>query len=230
MRVATALAAGMALALLGVGLALLPMLYPTFTKLLSQRYSLVAQSGLSAEHILATAEQVRAFVADGDIDQLPVTVDGRPGFDAAAVSHLRDVRRVLAGARTFTGVLAALVAVWLGVLIARRRVSAISDALFAGAGWCVLLVALAAAAGTTDFEALFTWFHGLFFSAGTWEFPTDSLLIEVFPEGFWIAAGLTWAALVSLGAVAMGVAGWLVRGANAVSFDARTKGFRADGA
>ena len=55
-----------------------------------------------------------------------------------------------------------------------------------------------------NFERFFAWFHGLFFSAGTWEFPADSLLIEVFPEGFWVAAGSTWGALVMLGGVASG--------------------------
>jgi integral membrane protein (TIGR01906 family) len=229
-RVVEALVAGMALALLVVGLALYPMLHPAFTNLVSQRYSLVAQSGLPAARVLSTAEQVRAFVADDGVDRLPATVDGRPGFDAPAVSHLRDVRRALAGAHTFTGVLAALVAVWLGVLIARRRFSAISDALISGAGLCMLLVAVAALAGVTDFEALFTWFHGLFFSAGTWEFPAESLLIEVFPEGFWMAAGLTWAGIVLLGGAVLGVSGWLVRGASTAVLGDGTKGRRVNGA
>ena len=212
MRVARALAAGLVLALFVVGLALYPMLHPTFTKLLSQRYSLVADTGLSNKRVLQVAERVRDFVADDDREPLPTTVDGRPGFDAAATSHLRDVHQVLGGARVATGLLAALVVVGMGVLIARRRFAAISDAMLAGGAVCMLLVALAALAGTMNFESFFGWFHGLFFSAGTWEFPADSLLIEVFPDGFWMAAGLTWGALVLLGGAVLGVAGWLVRG------------------
>ena len=212
MRALSAFAAGLGLALLVVGVALYPMMHPTFTKLLSQRYSLVAQSGLSQPRILSIAEQVREFVVDGDMNSLPATVDGRQGFDAGAVSHLRDVRRVLDGARLVTGVLAALMAVWLGTEIVRRRFSAIAEGLFVGAGVSVLLVVLAVMAGSVSFDAFFAWFHGLFFSAGTWQFAENSLLIEVFPEGFWIASGVIWGLEVIVGAVIFGVAGWLVRG------------------
>jgi uncharacterized membrane protein len=131
---------------------------------------------------------------------------------------------VLVGARTLRGVLAALMVVWLGVETARKRLTTISWALMAGAGFCLLFVVLGALAGTVNFDALFTWFHGLFFSAGTWEFPYDSLLIQLFPEGFWIAAGATWAGLVASVGVLMGVAGWLVRGAEMHASAARANG------
>jgi integral membrane protein (TIGR01906 family) len=212
LRALTALVTGLALALMVVGLALIPLLHPTFTKLLVDRYSETAQAGLTQAQMQHNGELVREFVADGDLDTLPATVEGRAGFDAAAVSHLRDVRGVLSAARVVTGLLAAFAVVWLGVALARRELAAISWALLAGAGFCLLLVVLAALAGTLNFDSLFTWFHGLFFSAGTWEFAYDSLLIELFPEGFWIAAGITWAALVVLGGGLLGVAGWLVRG------------------
>ena len=73
------------------------------------------------------------------------------------------------------------------------------------------LCRLGRSAGLVNFDALFTWFHGLFFAAGTWEFPADSLLIELFPDGFWVAAGVTWAALVASGGLVLAVAGWFVR-------------------
>lgn len=212
MRRLAAIIAGIALALLVVGISLYPMLHPTFTRILAERNSQFAQIGLPRVEVLRLAEQVREFVADGDVDSLPARVGSRAAFDEAAVSHLRDVRHVLAGARAFTGVLAAVMAVWLGVLIARRRFREISSAMMAAGVTCVAIVLLAAAAGTLDFEALFTWFHGLFFASGTWTFPADSLLIELFPEGFWATAGATWAGLVLLGGALLGVGGWLLRG------------------
>lgn len=217
MRSATTIVAGLALALLVVGLALLPLLHPKVTQLLAQRYSRVAESGLSQERVLHTAERVRHFVADGDSAILPATVDGRPGFDAASISHLRDVRAVIDRARVFTGVLAALVAVWLGVQISRRRFERISAALLWGAGLCIGIVLAGMLAGLVDFGSLFTWFHGLFFSAGTWSFSADSLIIEVFPGEFWIAAGVSWGLLVGIGGALLGVAGWLTRGVSARS-------------
>ena len=74
-----------------------------------------------------------------------------------------------------------------------------------------VIVVLGAVAGLLNFDALFTWFHGLFFAAGTWEFPADSLLIEVFPEPFWSTAAAVWAGLVLLGAGILAVAGGFVR-------------------
>jgi len=207
-----------------VGVALIPMLHPTFTKLLVQRYSETSQAGLTQAQMLHYAEQVREFVADGDINSLPATVGTRSGFDQAAVSHLRDVRGVLSGARTFTGILAALVVVWLGVETARKRFHTIAWALMAAAGFCLLFVVLGAVAGTMNFDELFRWFHGLFFSAGTWEFPYDSLLIQLFPEGFWIAAGVTWATIVALVGVLLGVGGLMIRHAELHASSAKANG------
>ena len=48
-----------------------------------------------------------------------------------------------------------------------------------------------------NFEGAFTVFHGLFFAPGTWEFPSNSLLIEVFPAGFWVSAGALWGGFLS---------------------------------
>jgi len=46
----------------------------------------------------------------------------------------------------------------------------------------IVLVVVAVLAATSNFDAFFTAFHGLFFKAGTWTFDADSLLIETFPE------------------------------------------------
>ena len=211
MRTLSSVVVGLALSVLVVGLTLYPMTHATLTRILVDRFDDAQQIGLTSRQIRATAEQVRQFVTDTEVPALPATVAGRSGYDAAAVAHLLDVRRVISGARTLTGVLAALVAVWLGVVIARSRFDYIPPALFVGAGCCVAIVVLGGLAGTLDFDALFTWFHGLFFAAGTWQFPADSLLIEVFPEQFWSSAALVWASLILLGGGVLAVAGVLVR-------------------
>jgi uncharacterized membrane protein len=77
-------------------------------------------------------------------------------------------------------------------------------------GFLVAVVALALLAAFTDFEWLFTKFHGLFFTSGTWTFPADSMLIRLFPEPFWVASGAAWATLVLLAAALLwGVQRWL---------------------
>lgn len=203
MRSVSTWVVGLALALVVVGTAVLALTAPGFTRALAERFSLAAEAGLSPERMLEVAEQVRAFVVTSNADSLPATVDGRSGFDGSAVSHLIDVRRVLNAARLFTGLLTALVTIWIALELARKRPERIADALRAGAILAVVFVALAALAAVLDFERFFTAFHGLFFRSGTWTFAFDSLLIQTFPEPFWATCGAAWAVLTVLGAGAL---------------------------
>lgn len=209
---ARAVLAGAVLALLVVGVALLPALHPMATRLLAQRFSAGAEPGLSSARTLQLAEQVRGFVVDGSPDALPPRGEGRPGFGPSETSHLRDVRKVLWDARLLVGVLGAVAAVWLGVLIARRRLAEVSAALLWGCGFTLAGVAVAAAAATADFSATFALFHRAFFAEGTWAFPSGTLLIQIFPAGFWAAMGALWGGFAVCLGIALGVAGWLVRG------------------
>lgn len=205
--------AGLALAVLALGIAVLPLQSPVFTRVLSARTSLAREAGLSSTRMSQVAEQVRAFVIAG-VGELPAQVDGRPGFDEAAVSHLVDVRGVLFGARTATGLLAGALTVWMGVAVFTRRTAAIAAALRVGAALAVGLVVVAGVFAATSFDAFFSAFHGLFFASGTWTFPADSLLIETFPEPFWTWAAVGWAVCVmAVAGVYVGLGGWLGRSA-----------------
>ena len=86
----------------------------------------------------------------------------------------------------------------------------------------VVAVGVAVVAAVTSFDAFFTAFHGLFFAAGTWTFPADSLLIRLFPEPFWEASGAAWAALVLAGAGLLALAARLLRTAAARVHASRT--------
>lgn len=210
-RILTSALAGLLLALLVVGAALLPTLHPALTAALVERYASPQEASLSPARMLVVAESVRGFVVNGRPDSLPARVDGRPGFDDGAVSHLRDVRDVLFRARVFLGVLLVLAAVWLGRLFAARRFAELSTAMMWGCGFTLGVATAAGVAATADFSSTFAVFHSLFFSAGTWTFAEGTLLIQLFPAEYWSAMGAIWGGLaVVLGAV-LGVAGWLLR-------------------
>lgn len=49
-----------------------------------------------------------------------------------------------------------------------------------------------------DFDGFFAALHALFFAEGSWTFPADSLLIEMYPESFWIGMGIVWLGISSL--------------------------------
>lgn len=203
-RIAVGLS-GLGLAILALGVAVLVLTHPWYTQTLSARYSLSTEAGLSSAQAQSIAEDVRAFVVEGR-GTLPEAIDGRPAFDASAVSHLTDVRDVFAGARLATWVLlAALLLVGAAAWSSGRR-DAVSSALKIGAWSIVASVTLAGLVAVVDFDVFFSAFHSLFFAAGTWTFPYDSLLIQLFPERFWVVSGVSWGALV--GAIALGY--WLL--------------------
>ncbi|MGV8084028.1 MAG: DUF1461 domain-containing protein [Coriobacteriia bacterium] len=196
---------GLCLAFVVIVLALQPVLTPQAVRALASRYSSPIGTGLSQERLLSAAEEVRAFTIDGSIDTLPETVDGRPGFDSAMVSHLRDVRVLIADVRFAAGIVAILVAAWLAVQGLRARPGLVAFAFAVAASLCVAVIAVAAVGALTDFDTFFRAFHRVFFPGGNWSFPSGSLLIEIFPETFWAAAGAVWAGLVIIGSAVLAV-------------------------
>jgi integral membrane protein (TIGR01906 family) len=68
---------------------------------------------------------------------------------------------------------------------------------------------LTAAAFTIAFDATFTFFHGLFFAAGTWTFdPAKDRLVLLYPESFWILAALLFClALASISLISFRLSG-----------------------
>jgi integral membrane protein (TIGR01906 family) len=194
-------------ATLAVGSSVAALTTPVFTSALTQALGVPASSGLSAADVVSLSGQVRAMVADAEYEPLPATWRGAPAFDRPAVSHLLDVRAVIAKLRLATGVAALLLAVYVAACIALRRLQRLRAGMHAGAVALVVVVAAGVVAAVSDFEALFAWFHSLFFRGGTWTFPAESMLIRIFPEPFWIASGAALAALVLLCAGILWLAG-----------------------
>jgi len=207
-----ATAAATALSLVALGLPLLLLMTPPYTAVLVVRVDAPALADLDVEETQAVAEQVRAFVGGARGATLPETLhDGRPAFDAKAVAHLDDVRKVLHAARLATLLAAIAAGTWALWAYRRGHVRALASSLTTAAWIVVGVVALAALVALTDFDWFFTAFHGLFFEAGTWQFPADALLIRLFPEPFWAASGASWGGLALAGAAVLGVLGRSMR-------------------
>lgn len=206
-RAARHLEAGLAalvIVLVVVGGSVAVLTTPPYVRLLVRAVNSAELTGLGEQATLEVAEGVRRFVVDPGAPALPSTIDGTPAFDDAAVEHLVDVRDVMVPARWLTLSLLVLVAAW--VTLRRRTPSGRRTLAHASAAAATIMLggaALAVAAGALDFNALFAWFHSLFFAEGTWVFPYEALLIRVFPLPFWIAAGATWGALVLMSAGAL---------------------------
>jgi integral membrane protein (TIGR01906 family) len=209
---AISVAAGAVLALVALGMPLLLLLHPLYTSALIVRVGAPALADLRVEEARTSAEEVRAFVAGSPDVTLPATLnDGRPAFDESAVSHLDDVRVVLGGARVVTLAAVLAAAVWVVWTLRARRARELAFSLTFGAWAVAALAVLAALVALADFDRFFAGFHAIFFEAGTWQFPSDALLIRLFPERFWAASGAVWGALALTGAVLLGILGRLVR-------------------
>ncbi|MCG2806937.1 MAG: DUF1461 domain-containing protein [Coriobacteriia bacterium] len=199
MRRAAVASGAIAWALLLVGLALQVLLTPGFTRALVTRVGSTELTGLTQTRTLELAEEVRAYVTSNDAAALPATVDSRDGFDERQAHHLDDVRGVMRAASALTWALLAGALVWCAAALRGHESSRglLRDALLGSGAILIVTLVLAGLSGLADFDALFARFHGLFFDAGSWKFYETDLIIELFPERFWIVAGGAWALLVA---------------------------------
>jgi uncharacterized membrane protein len=197
-------------AALVIGLAVGALTVPVYTSATVQILKVPESAGLPIRDTIQLSGLVRALVADVEYDPLPPSWNGQRAFDEAAVSHLLDVRAVLVGARAATGVAAAVLALWVGFAVARKRWRPLARGMRAGAYVVLGVLALSVAAALLDFSTFFAAFHSVFFKSGTWQFPADSLLIRLFPEPFWVTSGIAWGALSATGAGLLLVAARMV--------------------
>lgn len=132
-------------------------------------------------------------------------------LDSEAVSHLDDcnaVARAIYPALAIVALLALVACIHLGRERGRRALGGV----FVGGAGIVLGAFLAAGVwALIDFYGFFTAFHRLFFSAGTWEFSAQSLLICALPTEFWMGMGTIWLAVTALVAILLGCVGIALR-------------------
>jgi len=139
--------------------------------------------------------------------------DGESAFNVRELAHMQDVRDVFGIAMRVQFRLLALVAAAAFAALAFRPAtrSAVPRGLRAGA---VATLAIAAALGLfmlVAWSSFFVRFHGVFFDADTWRFPSTDTLIRLYPDEFWIGVAAWIAALtVALALLLWGLAtGWL---------------------
>jgi len=135
------------------------------------------------------------LLTDGAFD---APLGDTPLLSAGERSHLVDVGALL---RT---VLVAGFGGLIALLLARtHRRAWLRVAMRDGAALIAGGALAAAAAFTLAFDATFSFFHGLFFAAGTWTFnPATDRLVQLYPETFWTLAALLFCIALALLALA----------------------------
>lgn len=168
-----------------------------------------ADPGFSREERLALALPSTRFIVRRDPPRVleELRHRGAPLYTPAEITHLVDVRTVIAGLHRAALLLALLA---LAALALRPRAFRAGLARGLRAGGLLLLAGLLGLglAVTLAWEASFTWMHRLFFAEGTWQFARDAALIRLFPDRFWYDTALL---LVGLMALQGWVALWIGR-------------------
>jgi integral membrane protein (TIGR01906 family) len=132
--------------------------------------------------------------------------NGRAVLDTSERSHMDDVSR-LVRILVILDLVAVAFAAWGGRLLmteARR----LGRMLIYGAGGVGAATLAIGAFAVLAWDSAFTLFHELLFPPGSWTFPADSSLIQLYPPAFWFDAAMAAGALILITAATLSYAGW----------------------
>ncbi len=178
---------------------------PWFTSVLQARHGVSAAFGMTqAEIDRVTGEILVDLYTDGDFDA--ALTPGQPLLDERERSHMSDVSRLvrlLAAITVVALILPVVTGAWLRH--ERRRQGRI---MFTAAGLVGAVALLLAGIFAVAFEPAFLAFHAVFFPPGTYLFSEGSLLIVLFPDGFWFDASLAAGATIVVAALAVAAIGF----------------------
>lgn len=143
-----------------------------------------------------------ANLTDGDGEALFTST----GEDLNEVSHMMDVKEVVWIAM-LVGLGVLLLALIFMLLLRAWRPGGFARGLFAGAWATIALLIGTAVFAVLDWQRFFTEFHNLLFS-GNWEFPDDYTLIRLYPNQFWVDAGIWIAGLMLVASILLLIITW----------------------
>ncbi len=106
-------------------------------------------------------------------------------------SHMNDVKKLSQTFFSFHNFILIIFLFLLGIFIQQKKFSQLRH-IFTSTFWVVNILILVCLVAVIFFwNAFFTLFHQVFFPQGNWGFPEESLIIQLFPEQFWIASAIT---------------------------------------
>lgn len=133
------------------------------------------------------------------------------GLDNNMLTHLEDCTLIFTVLTTLFEVLAVASLVLLGLSAVLRGRKALGRNLLWGGVLAIIVFVLFGTWIGVDFNGFFTWMHSLFFQNGTWTFPSQSLLISMYPENFWLGMGVVWASFSCIVALVLIIAGLIIK-------------------
>ncbi len=160
-------------------------------------YDVPSVTHIPRADLIAATQDIRAYFDNND-DYLRTRVHDESGnvvplFSAKEVQHMHDVKALVLHVYALeTAALVAVAAYIVGVYLWGReeRLTALAGrVLKASAATVALIAAFGLLAATGGFDALFIRFHELSFSNNFWQLdPARDHLVQMFPDGFWLAS------------------------------------------
>ncbi|HEX2360342.1 MAG TPA: DUF1461 domain-containing protein [Solirubrobacterales bacterium] len=161
-------------------------------------------SNSAREELAVTGvESVRPWGGGAELLREARLPDGEAAFTEREITHMGDVRALLAAFLTAWAISVGLAT---AAAVALRRIAgpgSVERALARGAVVSLAAMALIGVVMLIDFEFFFDGFHGIFFEGDSWRFNESYTLRRIFPDYFWGVAGGGVAALVLLQAAAV---------------------------
>lgn len=126
-----------------------------------------------------------------------VAGNGVPVFNDAEIAHMADVKGLIQ-LLILVAVIGLIGAVFAGLYLSRTHGPGLRIGMRWGAILTLASVLILGILALIGWESFFRGFHQLFFSAGTWEFYIDDSLIRLFPQTFWMDAGIAAGLIILL--------------------------------
>ncbi|MYM19992.1 TIGR01906 family membrane protein [Brevibacterium sp. 5221] len=128
--------------------------------------------------------------------------EGSPLFTQPEIAHMADVKSIIS-LLYLVAVVAVIGAIIAGLALCRKHGPGMHAGLRWGAILTLLITVGAVVVALFGFETFFANFHRVLFPGGNWEFYLDDSLIRLFPQTFWMDAGIGGGAIVILAALAL---------------------------
>ena len=125
--------------------------------------------------------------------------DGEPAFNTRELTHMQDVRNLLANAYRFElVVLVVIAALALALGLRRGTRTVVPVALGRGALLTVAVAVAVAVVSVTSFGWFDTPFHRTFFHGDSWRFAETDTLRRLYPDRFWLDTAIVVGVLAIL--------------------------------
>ena len=181
-------------------------LYANVEEALEKNYPELAKAFDQGYIDQTNSQEVSAITGSDSLGELEELYS----FPQNALSHLSDCTPIFTTATISIGVICGAGIIGLIVLGIFWGRAYVGKTMLGASGLLIVCLIALGVWAIADFDSLFTLMHLLLFPQGNWTFSSDSLLICLFPEAFWLMMAVLWLAISIISALIIGLLGRII--------------------